>query len=70
METQYNYQIRKATDKRDWQDIEAIKRSAPDRFNAIQYGRRLARVFNAEIRMTDDPDYKNASGTYLRDECD
>ncbi len=69
METKYNYQIRKTTDKRDWDDIDIIQRSAADRFDAIQYGKRLARVYNAEIRMTEGSDHKNSSGTYLRDEC-
>ncbi|OJV50980.1 MAG: hypothetical protein BGO31_10965 [Bacteroidetes bacterium 43-16] len=69
METNYNYQIKIVGDTREWRDIEAIQKSAKDRVTAIQYGRRLARVFNAEIRMTDKPDYKKASGTYLRDEC-
>lgn len=68
MEIQYNYQIRVPDDKRDWEEIGAIQRYATDRVLAIQYGRRLARVFNAEVRMTDGPDHKNTSGTYLKDE--
>lgn len=66
----YNYQIRLKSDKRDWADIEVLKRNATDRFDAIQYGKRLARVFNAEIRMTDGPDHRKSSATYLRDEFD
>ncbi len=69
MQIQYNYQIRTVTDNRDWDDIETIQRSTSDRFDAIQYGKRLARVFNAEVRMTEGSDHKKSSGTYLRDEC-
>lgn len=68
MEIQYNYQIRIPSDKRDWDEIEAIQRIASDRVLAIQYGRRLARVFNAEVRMTDGSDHLKTSGTYLKDE--
>ncbi|MNJ95327.1 hypothetical protein D3C87_130370 [compost metagenome] len=68
MDIQYNYQIRIPSDKRDWDEIEAIQRIAADRVLAIQYGRRLARVFNAEVRMTDGSDHLNTSGTYLKDE--
>ncbi len=67
METKYNYQIRKVSDKRDWNDIEAIQRVSDDRVTAIIYGRRLARVFNAEIRMTEGDDPVKASGTYISD---
>ena len=67
METKYNYQIRIKSDKRDWVDIEAIQRPSNDRVTAIIYGRRLARVFNAEIRMTEGDDPGKASGTYISD---
>ena len=67
METKYNYQIRKVSDKREWNDIELIQRASDDRVTAIIYGRRLARVFNAEIRMTEGDDPVKANGTYISD---
>lgn len=70
METKYNYQIKKANDKRDWHKIEAIQRPSNDRVTAIIYGRRLARVFNAEIRMTEGDDPGRASETYISDKCE
>lgn len=70
MERQYNYQIRPFSDKRDWDDIEAIKRSENDRVAAIIYGKRLARAFKAEVRMTEGDDPAKTSGTYLSDEWD
>lgn len=67
MEIQYNYQIRTASDKRPWEEIEAIKKPDTCRVSAVLYGRKLARTFNAEIRMTEGGDHLNASATYITD---
>ena len=71
METQYNFQVRKAGVRTDWEDIAPIHRNYLERVTALHFAKRLARIFpNAEIRLTEGEDPHTTSGTYIRDDND
>lgn len=67
METQYNFQIRKNNDHREWEQISPHSKAYTDRLQAILFAQRLARVFDAEIRFTEGENHLATSGTYISD---
>lgn len=65
MEAQFNFQIKNRKDKRDWEAIEVSYRIHCDRSTSIRYARKLSKIFNSEIRMTQGADPLKTSGTYI-----
>ena len=65
METQFNFQIKNRKDNRDWETIEFSYQSHCERNTAIRYARKLSKIFNSEIRMTQGTEPLKTSGTYI-----
>ena len=65
METQFNFQIKNRKDKRDWELIEVSYQIYCERNTAIRYARKLSKIFNSEIRMTQGTEPLKTSGTYI-----
>jgi hypothetical protein len=67
MEAQFNFQMKPRNEKRDWETIEIHYRTYCDRNTAIRYARRLSKIFNSEIRLTEGTDPFKTSGTYINE---
>ena len=65
MEAQFNFQMKNRNDKREWENIEVYYQTHCDRTTAIRYARKLSKIFNSEIRMTQGANPFKASGTYI-----
>ena len=65
METQFNFQIKNRKDKRDWELIEVSYQIFCDRTTAVRYARRISKIFQSEIRMTEGTNPFKTSGTYI-----
>ena len=65
MEAQFNFQMKNRNDKREWENIEDYYQTHCDRITAIRYARKLSKIFNSEIRMTQGANPFRASGTYI-----
>ena len=65
MEAQFNFQLRHRNDKIDWEDVAVGYQIFCDRTTAIRYARKLSKIFNSEIRMTQGANPFKASGTYI-----
>lgn len=67
METQFNFQMKRPKDKREWEDVEVYYKTHCDRSTAIRYARKLSKIFKSEIRMTQGVRPLETSGTYIRE---
>ncbi|MEB4760232.1 addiction module toxin RelE [Chryseobacterium indologenes] len=67
MDAQFNFQLRSAKDKKDWDQITAYYKTYCDRTTALRYARKLSRIFKSEIRMTEGADPFKTSGTYINE---
>ncbi|MFT3920011.1 addiction module toxin RelE [Cloacibacterium sp.] len=65
METQFNFQMKQRNDKKEWEDIEVYYQTHCDRTTAIRYARKLSKIFNLVIRMTQGGNPFKTSGTYI-----
>ena len=65
MEAQFNFQIKQRNDKREWEDIEVYYQTHCDRTTAVRYARRISKIFQSEIRMTEGTNPFKTSGTYI-----
>lgn len=65
MEVQFNFQIKQRKDKREWDAIEVYYETICDRTTAIRYARKISKIFNSEIRLTEGANPFKASGTYI-----
>ena len=65
MEAQFNFQVKQRNDKREWENIEVYYQTHCDRTTAIRYARKLSKIFNSEIRMTQGINPFKTSGTYI-----
>ena len=65
MKTQFNFQMKQRKDRREWEEIEVYYQNHYDRTTAIRYARKLSKIFNSEIRMTQGANPFKASGTYI-----
>ena len=73
MESQYNFQMKSRSDRKEWEQITVYLEIHCDRTTAVHYARSLSKKFNMEIRMTQEltpskvaehtsmknPDYEN-----------
>jgi len=66
MNTTYNFQINPDKERRQWDEIKAHAYPFEDRVTAVLFAKRLARVFQAEVRMTEGRDPARLSGSYFR----
>jgi hypothetical protein len=66
MKTRFNFQIKPLATRSPWDEIAAHVRYFPDRVTAIHFARKLARLFDAEIRLTEGSHHNKASGAYFR----
>ena len=57
--------MKNRNDKREWENIEVYYQTHCDRTTAIRYARKLSKIFNSEIRMTQGANPFKASGTYI-----
>ncbi|AZI41203.1 addiction module toxin RelE [Epilithonimonas vandammei] len=67
MNAQFNFQLRSAKDKKDWDQITVSYQTYSDRTTAIRYARKLSLIFKSEIRMTEGADPFKTSGTYINE---
>ena len=65
MEAQFNFQVKHRNDKREWEEIGVYYQTHCDRTTAIRYARKLSKIFNSEIRMTQGENPFKTSGTYI-----
>lgn len=65
MEAQFNFQMKQRKDKREWEDIETYYQTHCDRTTAIRYARKLSKMFQSEIRLTQGTEPLKTSGTYI-----
>ena len=65
MEAQFNFQVKRRNDKREWEEIGVYYQTYCDRTTAIRYARKLSKIFNSEIRMTQGENLFKTSGTYI-----
>jgi len=71
MEAQFNFQIKnRKDDRRDWETIEVSYKIYCERNTAIRYARRLSKIFNSEIRMTQGAEPLKTSGTYIYEQAE
>ena len=66
MKTRFNFQINAHTTRKPWDEVAAHVRHFSDRAAAVQFARKLARLFDAEIRLTEGSDPARLSGSYIR----
>ena len=65
MTAQFNFQMKHRTDQREWEAIEVYYKTHCDRTTAIRYARKLSKMFQSEIRMTEGTEPLKTSGTYI-----
>ena len=65
MESQFNFQMKRRKDKKEWEQIEVYYQTHCDRTTAIRYARNLSKIFNSEIRLTEGKEPLKTSGTYI-----
>ena len=65
METQFNFQVKHRNNKIDWEDVAVYYRVFCDRTTAVLYARRISKIFQSEIRMTEGANPFKTSGTYI-----
>ncbi|RKE47144.1 addiction module toxin RelE [Sphingobacterium detergens] len=64
METRFNFQIN--SDKyRYWEDVPVISTILPDRFSAVLIARKVAKLFKADVRMSEGKEAMKSSGSYF-----
>ena len=65
MESQYNFQMKPRSDKREWEKVEVFSKTYCDRTTAIRYARNISKKLNTEIRLTEGKEPFKTSGTYI-----
>lgn len=65
MESQYNFQMKSRSDRREWEQVEIYLKIHCERTTAIHYARSLSLKFDKEIRLTEGADPFKTSGTYI-----
>lgn len=65
MEARYNFQMKPKSDKSEWEKMEVFSNTYCDRATAIDYGRKLSKKFNTEMRITEGKEPFKTSGTYI-----
>ena len=65
MEAQFNFQIKKRKNKREWENIEVYYQTHCERATAIRYAKNLSKIFKSEIRLTQGTEPFKTSGTYI-----
>ena len=65
MEAQFNFQIKHRNSKTDWEDVAVGYQIFCDRATAVRYARRISKIFQSEIRMTEGTKPFKTSGTYI-----
>lgn len=65
MESQYNFQMKQRSDKKEWEQVEVVFKMDCDRAKAVQYAKNLSKKFNTEIRLTQGAEPFKTSGTYI-----
>lgn len=65
MTAQFNFQMKHRSDKRKWEAIEVYYQTHCDRTTAIRYARKLSKMFQSEIRLTEGTEPLKTSGTYI-----
>ncbi|MDR2272036.1 MAG: hypothetical protein LBF27_14115 [Sphingobacterium sp.] len=64
MERKFNFQIN--SDKyRYWEDVPVISTVLPDRFSAVLIARNAAKLFKADVRMSEGKEAMKTSGSYF-----
>ena len=54
MEAQFNFQVKHRNNKVDWEDVAVGYQIFCDRTTAVRYARRISKIFQSEIRMTEE----------------
>ena len=65
MESQYNFQMKQRSDKKEWEQVEVFFKMDCDRVTAVQYAKNISKKFNTEIRLTKGAEPFKTSGTYI-----
>ena len=65
MEAQFNFQIKHRNNKIDWEDVAVGYQIFCDRTTAVRYARRISKIFQSEIRLTEGTNPFKTSGTYI-----
>jgi len=66
MQTQFNFQINPDNDRKDWEQVKVHVKVLSDRVTAVQLARKVARLFKAEVRLTEGKYPFRVSGSYIR----
>ena len=65
METRFNFQTNPDHDRKQWDDVPVIPKLIPDRIAAVQLAKKVARLFKAEVRLTEGNYPFTTSGAYF-----
>lgn len=65
MESQYNFQMKSRSDRKEWEQVKVYLEIHCNRTTAVHYARSLSKKFDMEIRMTQGTDPFKSSGTYI-----
>lgn len=66
MEIRFNFQINPDHHRRNWDEIIPYEKIMEDRVSAVALARRVARIFKAEVRLTEGNYPFITSGSYFR----
>ena len=66
MKVSFNFQINPDDCRKDWHKVPPYRRSCDDRVAAVQLARKLAKLYKAEVRLSEGEDPMSVSGSYFR----
>ncbi|MCF3109581.1 hypothetical protein LL912_12440 [Niabella sp. CC-SYL272] len=66
MKIQFNFQINPLDHREAWERVPVYRRKFTDRVAAIHFAERLARLYKAEVRLSEGTDPLRESGAYFR----
>ncbi|WP_214226667.1 hypothetical protein [Pedobacter sp. B4-66] len=65
MNVQFNFQINPDHDRKHWDAIRPHKKLMSDRVSAVMLAKKVARLFKAEVRLTEGDYPFTTSGSYF-----
>lgn len=65
MKTRFNFQINPDRKRKGWEEIKPHVKIMEDRVAAIQLAQKVARLFKAEVRLTEGDYPFTTSGSYF-----
>lgn len=65
MKTRFNFQINPDSNRKIWDDVPVIVKFIADRGEAVQLAKKSAKLFKAEVRLTEGINPLNKSGAYF-----